>query len=82
MHPSASCVLFHPSCVDLTRRSQTAWRQAPDVTHSPSGAVSQSPRPASSPLLPTAAVTQMFTSAADPFRFHGNPRPPPTRVDP
>ncbi|KAI9528863.1 hypothetical protein NQZ68_017463 [Dissostichus eleginoides] len=32
---SQLCVLSRPSCVDLTRQSQTCWRQPPDVIHSP-----------------------------------------------
>ncbi|GAA6102862.1 uncharacterized, partial [Tachysurus ichikawai] len=32
------CVLARSSCVDLTRDSQTAWRQPRDVTHSRSPA--------------------------------------------
>lgn len=33
--PGQLCVLSRPSCVDLTRQSQTCWRQPPDVIHSP-----------------------------------------------
>lgn len=46
---SQLCVLSQPSCVDLTRQSQTCWRQPPDVIHSPRRAL---PSLADSPPSP------------------------------
>lgn len=36
------CVLSRPSCVDLTRQSQTCWRQPPYVIHSPQRSLQRS----------------------------------------
>lgn len=52
--PGQLCVLSRPSCVDLTRQSQTCWRQPPDVIHSPRRALwALAAGPPPPPLLPS-----------------------------
>lgn len=65
---SQLCVLSQPSCVDLTRQSQTCWRQPPDVIHSPPA---PSPPRADGPALAREALGAPI----------GRARPSLTRVD-
>lgn len=60
------CVLSRPSCVDLTRQSQTCWRQPPDVIHSPPTRSGRLPRPLTPSLPPSPSPSPLPPSLTPP----------------
>lgn len=74
------CVLFHPSCVDLTRQSQTAWRQSPDVIHSPAPTRPSWQTPALTRTSSWSSLTGPFTQSRGPAPFSLFLLPQPTDV--
>ncbi|KAG7328577.1 hypothetical protein KOW79_008521 [Hemibagrus wyckioides] len=62
------CVLARSSCVDLTRDSQTAWRQPRDVTHSRAPAFSAGQEPEQQLSLVNRDATQVGSNKVPPTR--------------